>query len=459
MVTLPQSFIDKYQDLLGDQAPAFLASFNDQAERGFRINPLKTQQKLAEGDLAQAPKAPYSQWGRLGGVNGHSADHVSGLVYSQEPSAQLVGTVVAPKPGEKILDLAAAPGGKTTHLASFMQGQGLLWTNEIFLTRAKILSENVERFGITNAVVSSATPDQLAEQLPDFFDRVLVDAPCSGEGMFRKDPDAVQYWNPDYPLECSLRQKEIMAAAVKMVRPGGYLIYSTCTFAPEEDEQVIDWLVKTYPDFEIDAIQKDADGVISNGRPEWTADNNPDLAKTARLWPQQGAGEGHFVARLKRQEEGQPATVKPAQEKVQWTAQEKADWQTFVEETLTDVSWDTKRLVRQGDRLMLAPAELPATKQIKILRLGLVLGRFKKGRFEPDHALALALHPDQVQQRFALDEAQFAQYVHGDVINLSDTELKKGWVLVQANGNGIGWAKYVNGQLKNFYPKGLRFGL
>ncbi|CAH1850045.1 RsmF rRNA methyltransferase first C-terminal domain-containing protein [Convivina intestini] len=452
---LPEAFIQKYENLLGADAPAFFASFNQPVQKGYRLNPLKDLTSF----LSQSsdPKLPYGQWGYYGRVDGHSIAHVTGVQYSQEPSAQFVGEVLAPKPGERVLDLAAAPGGKTTHLAAFMKGQGLLWANEIFMNRAKILSENVERLGLQNVVVSSQTPAELAQKLSGYFDKILLDAPCSGEGMFRKDPDAIQYWHENYPLECSLRQKEILASAVQMLRPGGTLVYSTCTFAPEEDEQMIAWLVATYPEFRIDPIIKPANSHISDGQVAW-GDSLTQLQGTARLWPNLVQGEGHFVARLVKTDDDSKTFVPKVSKPVKLSTEEQGLLTDFCDQNLANFDLDFQRLVRFGDRLFLAPVDCPDLKSFKILRPGLALGSFKKQRFEPDHALALALSAQQVQQSYELDEAEWPQYVHGDVLT-SRTNFAKGWVLILVQGNGLGWAKYVNGQLKNFYPKGLRFNV
>lgn len=454
---LPQAFKTKYQDLLGNASGPFLQALQEPGQKGFRINPLKAQ--TTPKDLSVAEKVPYGKWGYFGQVDGKGVDHVTGLVYSQEPSAQFVGEVVGAQPGERVLDLAAAPGGKSTHIASQMQGQGLLVTNEIFFNRAKILSENIERFGVQNAIVTSMDARDLAKALPGYFDKVLLDAPCSGEGMFRKDHDAIQYWTEDYPTECAVRSHEILESAVKLVRPGGTLIYSTCTFAPEEDEQTIAWLRSTYPEFTVEAIDRPENSGIKDGRPEW-ADGGADLAKTARLWPQDLPGEGHFVARL------QKAAAVDEAETVKETKLQKpsklapADLQLvkdFFAETLPGFALDVQRLKSFGDRIFLLPKDCPDLAKLKVLRAGLCLGTMKKNRFEPDHALALAIHPDQAAQVYALDSDQeYRTYVHGDVLN-TQADLQKGFVLVTANGNGLGWAKFVNGQLKNFFPKGLRF--
>lgn len=452
-MALPKAFIAKYQDLLGNESGPFFEALSGPVDKGFRVNPLKESQELI--NLKKDQPIAWSTNGYFGQVDGKSVDHTTGFVYSQEPSAQFVAEVLAAQPGERVLDLAAAPGGKSTQLAGQMRGKGLLWTNEIFFSRAKILSENIERFGVTNAIVSSADSKDLAKTLPAYFDRVLLDSPCSGEGMFRKDPEAMTYWSKEYPDECAERSKGILENAVKMLCPGGVLVYSTCTFAPEENEQTIAWLLATHPEMSLIPIDKVAGSGITDGRPEW-ADGNPDLTMTARLWPQNLPGEGHFVAKLQKSVEAEVAKSVKEQKPSRLSNDEATLLKDFLTETVPGLAVDDRRLITFGDRVFLMPVACPAFGKIKILRAGLCLGTFKKKRFEPDHALALAIHPSQVKQCFAIDdEKNWAAYIHGEAIS-TKVDLAKGFVLMTAGGNGVGWAKFVNGQLKNFYPKGLR---
>lgn len=468
MTNLPTDFISKYTRLLGDEAPAFFDTFDDQVQKAYRMNPLKAHPIVS--DTPDHGPVPYGQWGHFGAVSGHSVDHVTGVVYSQEPSAQFVGEVLQPQPGERVLDLAAAPGGKTTHLAAFMQQDGLLWANEIFMNRAKILSENIERMGVQNSIVSSHAPAELSAKLPQFFDKILLDAPCSGEGMFRKNPAAVAQWHQDFPQELADLQREILKEAMKMLRPGGQIVYSTCTFAPEEDEQMIAWLMQEYPEMTLLPIEKPAHTHVSDGRPAWadhdytagqTAESTTvdqiELAKTARLWPQVLQGEGHFAAKLQKSATATETevNVKPLVPSPLSRAQEQIVT-AFLSDTLVDFDLAGRTLTLFGDRLYLAPVDTPDITGMKILRLGLELGTFKKNRFEPAHALALALPPKAFVQTYALDTADWAKFVHGDVIR-PDVSLQKGWVVMTANGNGAGWGKFVDGQIKNFFPKGLRF--
>ncbi|WP_061776438.1 RsmF rRNA methyltransferase first C-terminal domain-containing protein [Levilactobacillus senmaizukei] len=447
-MNLPQDFIIKYRSLLGDEAEDFLASFDQPSTTGYRVNP---SHRNLPASVTAAKSVPYEPWGHFGTVKGRSLMHQSGAVYSQEPSAMFVGATAAPQPGDKVLDLCAAPGGKTTHLASYLQGQGLLVTNEINRKRVKVLAENVERFGIRSAVILNESPDRLSPIFPDFFDKVLVDAPCSGEGMFRKDPAAMQYWSLDYVQECADRQREIMTEAVKMVKPGGQLIYSTCTFAPEEDEQMMAWVLKTFPDFHLAPITKL--GGVSDARPDW-ADGNPELANGARLFPQRMAGEGHFVAKLVR-DAGSAMTVRGTADLGQrLTSEQQGLWRDFAQQVIGQQPFTD--LVTVKDQLFAVPAGLPDLKRLHVFRPGLHLGTFKKNRFEPAYALALASADWDLKRSLAIADDQWRAWVHGETFTLDEAPAK-GWYRLTAADQPVGFGKVVGQTVKNFFPKGLRF--
>ncbi|MCD7124392.1 RsmB/NOP family class I SAM-dependent RNA methyltransferase [Limosilactobacillus caviae] len=453
---LPDKFVTKYKKLMGAEANEFLAALNQPSYSGFRENPLKNGQPTSAINQSIG-KVPYVSTGYYGQVNGKSLDHVTGWVYSQEPSAMFVGEVVDPQPGDRVFDLCAAPGGKTTHLIGKMNNEGLLVANEIFPKRAKILAENLERWGAKNAVVTSESPADLEKQFPKYFDRILVDAPCSGEGMFRKEPAGIEYWSPDYPAECANRQQKILASAMKMLKPGGVLVYSTCTFAPEEDEQNISWLLNNYPHLELMAIKKAAG--MDDGRPEW-ADNNSDLKKTVRLFPHHIKGEGHFIAKLINKT---PAAVpekhkkKNKRKKQSIVRPDKTQLKLFEQfQTKVFPNYQPHQLILFGDQLYDLPLEEDKMAGLNVLRPGLHLGTFKKNRFEPSLAWALASLPDETEQVIELDEDQWRQYVLGDVINIADNQAN-GWYLLVCNRHSAGFGKLVNGTVKNFYPKGLRF--
>ena len=456
---LPDAFINKYQRLLGDEAPAFLAFFDQPSTGGFRVNPAKA---APTATLERAVgKVEYVPTGYRGPVDGKSLDHVAGAIYSQEPSAMYVGEVVAPQPGERVLDLCAAPGGKTTHLVAKMKDQGLLVANEIFRKRALVLAENLERWGTAQTVVTNESPADLEKHFPQFFDRILVDAPCSGEGMFRKEPAGIEYWTPDYPAECANRQRKILASALRMLKPGGTLVYSTCTFAPEEDEQNAAWLLATYPGLTMVPIKKYPG--MDDGRPEW-ADGNPDLAKAVRLFPHHIAGEGHFIAKFQLAATGsEPAVSGQAKKKKKHrkshqqdgvTKEQRQFFSDFCQWFMPD--YQPHQLLTYGDQLYDLPAEMSSVEGLTALRPGLHLGTFKKRRFEPALALALAIDPAVTTRRIDLSTEQWRSYVHGNVLSGS-AELSNGWYLLTCQGFNVGFGKLVNGTVKNFYPKGLRF--
>lgn len=453
---LPTAFIEKYRQLLGNETDAFLAAFDQPSCSGFRTNPLKNGQPDATLKTASG-KIEYVENGWFGKVDGKSLDHVTGWVYSQEPSAMYVGEVVDPQPGERVLDLCAAPGGKSTHLIAKMHDEGLLVANEIFRKRANILAENLERWGTRHAVVMNESPADLEKQFPQFFDRILVDAPCSGEGMFRKEPAGIEYWTPDYPSECANRQRKILSSAMKMLKPGGTLVYSTCTFAPEEDEQNAAWLLDNY-DLTMEPIKKYAG--MDDGRPEW-ADGNPELSRAVRLFPHHIQGEGHFIAKFRLQGGSvMPVSAKKKSKKKgkqranhnSITKEQRTLFEKFAAQTMP--SYQANNLLTYGDQLYDLPKGIDEIAQMTILRPGLHLGTFKKNRFEPALAWALASQPTDTDHVLSITLDQWRQYVHGDTLQLSG---EPGWQLLVCQGHVCGWGKLVGQTLKNFYPKGLRF--
>ncbi|MTB63997.1 23S rRNA methyltransferase [Streptococcus sp. zg-86] len=434
-MVLPNDFIEKYEQLLGAQAPAFFDSFQEEPVAGFRTNPLKETQWSFDHKIEQMP------WSYYGKVSGRSVEHVTGLVYSQEPAAQVVGQVAAPQEGMKVLDLAAAPGGKSTHLLSYLGNIGLLVSNEISKKRSKILVENIERFGARNVLVTNESAERLAGVFADYFDMIILDAPCSGEGMFRKDPGAIDYWSSDYPSECAELQKEILRAAMEMLAPNGQLIYSTCTWAPEENEEIVQWLLDHY-EVELVDIPK------INGMVEGIG-----FSETARMYPHLFKGEGQFVAKF--QYHGKKASSKKLKgNQSNLNREQKQLWQEFSQGSLMFKAEGILQVF--GDELYLLPHGLPDISKLRIARNGLHLGTFKKKRFEPSFALGLALRSDEVKYRVEISEEDFFRYVAGQTLAVS-TELTNGWYQVSVAGNGLGFAKVVSGTLKNSFPKGLRF--
>ncbi|UQS83556.1 RsmB/NOP family class I SAM-dependent RNA methyltransferase [Bombilactobacillus thymidiniphilus] len=446
---LPTEFVEKYQTLMGDKAPDFLASFDLPATHGFRLNPQKVQATLIQESLER--EVPGVSHGYYGQIDGKGIDHVAGWLYSQDPSAMNVAQFANPQVGERVLDLCAAPGGKSTQLLALMQDKGLLVANEIDTKRARVLSSNLERWGAKNAVVTNNSPEELAQFFAGFFDRIIVDAPCSGEGLFRKDPKAMTYWSSAYVQKCAQRQRDILQEAVKMLRPGGYLIYSTCTFAPEEDEQNIAWLLQNY-DLKVQSVPKDPQ--MDSGQPNW-GDGNLELAKAVRLFPQHYYGEGHFICVLQNQATKQMKSPK-------LTINSKlspsyfASWQEFQKNTFNQsVQIDTHLYVNK-QTLYQTAWDFDTQMHPKILRNGLKLGEFKKQRFEPNHALVMALHAADFKQVIDLSAEQYQRFIHGEALLLPQQINFKGFVAVSYQHKIFSWGKLVQQQLKNFYPKGLR---
>ena len=352
----------------------------------------------------------------------------------------MVAQVAQPSPGMKVLDLAAAPGGKSTQLAAYLAGEGLLVSNEISSKRAKILVENMERFGVTNVVVTNESADRLAKVFKGYFDLIVLDAPCSGEGMFRKQPDAMDYWSLDYPSQCASVQREILEDAVTMLAEGGRLVYSTCTWAPEENEEIVNWLLDEY-DFDLLSVEH-INGMVAG----------IDLPETARMYPHHFKGEGQFVAHL--QFKGENTAPKCKASKSNLSREQVTLWQEFAQKHL---KINLRGILQTfGDQLYLLPELLPDLGKLKIARNGLHLGTFKKKRFEPSFALGLALKPSQVKQSVEIDQDEFVKYVAGETVQLAES-LPNGWYQVLVKGNGLGFAKVTGNVLKNYFPKGLRF--
>lgn len=503
--------------LLGDEYPAFLASYDRPASVGLRVNTLKISAEafraLALFELMPVPwcpagfmtsppapllkgeggEPPPSLSGRGGGGVGAGRGaggvgpgkhpyHAAGLYYLQDPSAMAVAELLAPRPGERVLDLAAAPGGKTTHLASLMQGQGLLIANEIHPQRAWELAGNLERWGARNVAIMVETPERLAERLPGFFDAVLLDAPCSGEGMMRKGEAARREWAPELVRGCALRQTAILEHAARLVRPGGRLVYATCTFNPEENEGTVARFLAGHPEF--DLIELPQYPGFSPGRPAWISDASASpetscmsLSGAVRLWPHLAPGEGHFIAVLRRVADApQPPPVKlwrPAK----LSRPVEAAYHTFCATALrgTDPrshtkkheaaqgdlrapscpSWMNASCALVGSYLYALPAGLPDLTGLRYLHPGWWLGTVKKDRFEPSHALALGLRAQDAQRVLDLppDARELAAYLRGETLSSPGED---GWTLVAVDGFPIGWGKRVAGRLKSHYPKGLR---
>ena len=451
----PEAFLNRMKELLGAKYPDFLESLKEEPCRGLRLNPLKADEEefLVQSPFTLSP-VPWAEHGfyyESSDTPGKHPYHEAGVYYIQEPSAMSAVPHLNLSSGEKVLDLCAAPGGKSTQIGCALKGEGLLVTNEIHPARAKALSSNIERLGITNSLVVNETPGRLAGFFPEFFDKILVDAPCSGEGMFRKNEEAVSEWSTDNVKRCGKRQDEVLIEAAKMLKPGGRLVYSTCTFAPEENEESLERFLSKHLDF--------------------------TLLETKRLYPHKVKGEGHFVGVLEKKGETENASIDTNNTKkgvVLNNTLKKApvEFSDFLSDTFTDVGIDffqdvflkeSSGFALFGDQLYLLPKGLPSLKGLKILRPGLHLGTLKKNRFEPSHGLALVLTNAHVKRSvcFSPDSSEINDYLEGQSLNLPPDAFprlttQKGWCLVFVDQYSLGWVKLSGGLLKNHYPKGLR---
>lgn len=466
---IPALFLERMSHLLGGEYAAFSAALEGKPVNGLRVNILKltpsqfqTITPFALGDpipwCDSAYTIPASDFSF-----GKHPFHLAGLYYLQDPSAMSAAPLLDPQPGERVLDLAAAPGGKTTALAAQMQGGGLLVANEIKDKRLGHLAVNVERWGAGNVVITNETPERLADHFGAFFDRVLVDAPCSGEGMFRKDMGARIDWSPDMVAGCAIRQHNILRVAAKLVKPGGYLLYSTCTFAPEENEGVVAQLMEDFPDFEVVELPL-FEGFL-HGQPGWLDEKdkrkNGSLSGAVRLFPHRVEGEGHFACLLHKVGGSDRLGTRSGIDHLKEMNHIQVGlWQAFAGEVLK-VDFTAERLQVRGERLYFLPEKMTDFGNLRVVHPGIWMGTFKKDRFEPAHPLALYLKRGQAQNVLNLSSGTGEEkrgsrtplqaYLSGETIPSGGPS---GWTLVTVDGWPLGWGKRVQGILKNHYPKG-----
>lgn len=459
-MNLPIEFEKKMKAFLGNEWDDFLYSYDNNRFQALRFNTLKVQSQeermriLKTLKISSDKKVSWADEAYYFDENvrpGKHPYHEMGLYYIQEPSAMSAAALLAPKPGMRVLDLCAAPGGKSTQLATYLGDSGLLVSNEINTQRSRILSQNIERMGIKNAIVTNEDSFVLASHFPGFFNAIQVDAPCSGEGMFRKLPEAIEQWSMENVAICAARQKEILDNAAVMLKPGGTIVYSTCTFSREENEDVIECFLERHPDFTLEEME--------------------------RFWPHKVDGEGHFVAKLVRRgcvdtdlkadrktKKNKNSKNRKNETKPTLTKENMKLLSEFLDETISEdmAAWiKNSRLVMFGEQLYRLPDMEVDIKGLKVQRAGLHIGEFKKQRFEPSHSLALALKISEAKNvvKLTCDNPQTIGFFNGQSVMLSDeqaAECKKGWALVCVDGYPAGWGKVNGAQVKNHYPKGLR---
>lgn len=445
---LPTAFLSDMQKLLKTDYASFLKTYDEAPYVGLRVNRLKLSvEKFLEICPFELEPIPWTDDGFYFNPEDRPAKHPyyhAGLYYLQEPSAMAPAAVLRAEPGDLVADLCAAPGGKSLQTASFMKGEGLLVSNDISASRLKALVKNVEMAGIKNVIVMCADPVDLTNALTRVFDKILVDAPCSGEGMFRRDPKGIQSWTEESKYQYADIQSNIMDAVAVMLKEGGICSYSTCTFAMEENEKFLDQFLKKHETFNIDPISNPnfETGIVMENM-------DSSLSETGRLWPHKVKGEGHFVARLKKQGEHHQTDWKNSSpENVP------ESFQAFVDETM--VSFEYSGAFRQiKEKLLLEPNHDLELKGLRVLRSGWYLGDLKKNRFEPSQAFAMGLKKENMKRTLdlAVDSQDVYRYLKGETISCAQ---EKGWILVTVDGYPLGWGKVVNGKLNNKYPASWR---
>ena len=467
MPELPRNFLESMKTLLGDDLPLYLDAMEADKVSGLRINTLKTDPKeFASLGILDPDPVPWVENGYFVPENVRPAlspYYHAGLYYLQEPSAMTPGALLPLKPEGRVLDLCAAPGGKSTHLAARMGGSGILFSNDVSNSRAQALLKNLELFGVSNAVLLNEEPERLSPRFLGFFDSILIDAPCSGEGMFRKDSAVVKSYlehGKDFYVRL---QKKIVPEAVKMLAPGGYLLYSTCTFSLEEDEEMVERMLELCPDLEVVPVSGLYEG-FSEGRPDLIPGSSETLKGCARLYPHKMRGEGHFVALLKKKdaETGDPAF--PAfSEDVRGNGAGKERLK-LSEETEAFLSLLPARLLKslfmRGEKLYAAAFPDEELKGLRVLRNGLYLGEEKKKRFVPSQALAMCLKPGEFKNCLDLqpEDPRVLRYLKGETLEVSGQEVPEdGITLVCISGHPLGFAKKGGTMLKNMYLPGWRF--
>ena len=458
-MNLPVAFTDKMKELLGNEFEDYIKCYEEKRLYGLRVNTKKISveefKKICPFEITPIPWIENGFY--YDGEHVQAAKHpyyFAGLYYLQEPSAMTPANRLPVEPGDKVLDVCAAPGGKATELGAKLQGEGVLIANDISNSRAKGLLKNIEVFGIGNVLVLSEEPGKLEEYFPEYFDKILIDAPCSGEVMFRKDKKMVKAWEEHGPEFFAKIQRSIVTQAARMLKPGGMMLYSTCTFDPEENEGTIEYLMSQYPEFIIKEIRP-YEG-FACGKPEVTESKLEDFKKTVRIWPHKMHGEGHYVALLQK-----GACVAEKENVVSKNHMKKVPEEIL--EFFSDIDWemDWSRLELYSEKVYYMPEGIPNVKGIRFLRTGLYLGDLKKNRFEPSQSLAMCLKKEEYKNTINLvsSDERVIKYLKGETIDVDDivSSKAKGWQLVLVDGYPLGWGKLANGTLKNKYLPGWRW--
>ena len=461
-MNLPEDYQSRMQEMLGDEYLQYLDSFNHSYGQTLRVNQLKMEPAdfirrfLLNGQVSWCDTGFYYEGDERLSANPY---YHAGIYYLQEPSAMAPAAFLPVEPGDRVLDLCAAPGGKSTALAARLQGEGFLLSNDISASRCKPLLKNMEMAGVTNSVITCEAPEKLAGRFAGYFDKVLVDAPCSGEGMFRREPSMVKSWSAEEVKRYAVLQREILFHAAQMLRPGGYLLYSTCTFAKEEDEQTVEYFLEQHKDFSLQELPL-CEG-IEMGRVEWTLHGREDVRNCRRFLPHKVKGEGHFAALFKKEESADSSFGSVSGDcstKEQKVSKEKIP--EAMEDFMRDIpDWKQwkKRIFFIKERAFLLPKHCPSLQGLRIVRSGLYLGDCLKKRFEPSQALAMALKSSEYKKSisFPAEDIRIEKYLRGETVEIDNTEIK-GWTLFCVDGFPLGWGKCNRGRLKNKYNPNWR---
>ena len=462
MIKLPEKFENKMKELLQDEYDDYLQCYDEPRYYGLRVNTNKISVedflKIAPWPLTPVPWIPNGFY--YDGDKIQPSKHpyyFAGLYYLQEPSAMTPASRIPVEPGERVLDVCAAPGGKATELGAKLKGEGVLIANDISNSRARGLLKNLELFGIGNMMVISEEPGKLVEYFPEYFDKILIDAPCSGEGMFRKDKKMVKAWEEHGPEFFSKLQRSIITQAAAMLKPGGMILYSTCTFDPLENEKTVEYLLETCPEFKI--CEMEGYEGFCEGIPKYVEDHSEEYRKTVRIFPHKMQGEGHYLALVKKGDDN-------TERKNEKTAKPKSGVKKLPEELeqfLKELAWDVdkSRLDIREERVYYMPENLPMLKGVRFLRSGLLLGEVKKNRFEPSQALAMCLKKEEYPRILDLpvSDDRVIKYLKGETLDVEDitSRKEKGWYLVCVDGYPLGFGKLANQTLKNKYLPGWRW--
>lgn len=457
---LPVAFCEEMKRILGDEYEEYLASMEDSRKYGLRVNTAKISveefEKIAPFSLT---KIPYVDNGFYYDSDLQPAKHpyyFAGLYYLQDPSAMTPASRLPVEEGDVVLDLCAAPGGKATELAAKLKGTGLLIANDISSKRAKALLKNIELFGVENSFIVTEYPKKLQEYFTGFFDKILIDAPCSGEGMFRKEPSMVKAWEQNGPEFYAKLQEEILEQALPMLKPGGYLLYSTCTFSPLEDEGTVEKILSMDENMELVSMKGYEN--FTEGKPELIGSSDENIRKCIRIFPHKLDGEGHFLALFHKKDREGAILPRYQERRKGLKGEEKRLFEEFSQNL--NRTFESHRLESKNGMLYYMPEELPQMRGLRFLRSGLFLGEMKKNRFEPSQSLAMALAMREYKNclNLSTDDNRVTRYLKGETLTLTAEEstLEDGWQLVCVDGYSLGWGKKNKGILKNKYHSGWR---